>query len=169
MIKILGLVMIVTSCSMMGLSMAREMEQRKAALKNHISALQLIRSEICYKNTPLEEILFQLEQSCGKAAATFYRKSFEAASNGLAFSAAAEQYYIDLKKDGLLAEDIEVIRNICRILGRYDSATQAEHLAAAAELLEKQLDNLQKELSSKGRLYKTVGATAGILLALIVV
>lgn len=169
MIKTIGLVMIVTSCSMMGISMGREMEKRKLLLRDHIAALELIRTEICYKNTPMDEILIRLADHCREETLTFYKNAFEAASSGLAFSTAAEKQYEQLKKDGLAEEDIDGIRAACRTLGRYDSVTQSEQLAAAIVLLDKELQVLQSEISSKERIYKTAGATVGIALALMVI
>ncbi len=141
---------------------------RKSSLKGHIRALQLIRTEICYKNAPLEAIVGQLDETCGAAVVGFYQNAFSTAANGLAFSTAAERYYTDLGKSGLLTEDIDPIRSACRVLGRYDSTAQAEQLAASCEQLDARLQELQRELMSKGRICKTTGATVGILLALIV-
>ena len=144
------------------------MEKRKHTLKAHIAALQLIRTEIFYRNTPLEDIFLRLEETCGSHAAGFYQKVFDIAAKGLAFSTAANQCYDLLFKDGLLKEDISMIKNACSVLGRYDGSVQAEQLSAAIRQLEDHLSVLQNELNSKGRLYKTAGATAGIILALIV-
>ena len=168
MIKTIGLIMIVTSCSMMGISLSSDLRRRSRALKAHISALQLIRTEILYKNTPLEMILAMLSDACGAQAAQFYQKTFAMAAQGMAFSTAAERHCQMLKKEGLTAEDIDVIRGACQVLGRYDSASQSERLQNAVRLLEGNLDELKGVLHAKGRIYRAVGATVGIVLALIV-
>jgi len=154
---------------MMGFSMHHEMVRRLAALKRHIAALGLIRTEIAYRNTPMGDILEALIRDCGADTAEFYQASFAAAASGLAFSSAAQQNLEVLKKQGLADGDIESIQAACRVLGQYDAGTQAEHLAAAISRLETNMQMMQKELSAKGRIYKTAGATIGIMLALIVI
>jgi len=149
--------------------MQHEMVRRLAALRKHIAALGLIRTEIAYRNTPLGDILEALLRDCGEDTARFYQASFAAAASGLAFSSAAQQYLELLKKQGLAERDIECIQAACRVLGQYDAATQAENLAAAISQLETNMQMLQKDLSAKGRIYKTAGATIGIMLALIVI
>ncbi len=138
-------------------------------LREHITALKVMRTEICYKNAPMEDVVSLLKKSCRRETADFYQKAFEDAATGLAFSTAAERRFDILKKEGMAAEDIEGIRAACRVLGRYDSSIQGEQLVAAIEQLENNLQVLQKELSSKGRIYKTAGATIGIALALMVI
>lgn len=138
-------------------------------LRDHIAALELMRTEICFKNTPMDDNLALLSKHCQKETVRFYQCAFENALSGLAFSTAAEQQYDMLKKDGLTDEDIEGIRIACRVLGQYDSIAQEEQLAVAVEHLKRLLDVLEKEVSSKGRIYKTAGATVGIVLALMVI
>lgn len=109
-----------------------------------------------------------LDDVCGGQAALFYQKTFSMAAQGMAFSAAAERHYQLLRKEGLLPEDIEAVRGACQVLGRYDSASQSEQLQNAVRQLEQNLSELKGVLYAKGRIYRAVGATVGIVLALIV-
>lgn len=161
--------MIIISCSAIGLSLSREMARRKGALKAHIEALRIIKSEILFKGSDLRSIMTLLTNRCGGQAASFYSLSFENASKGLNFSKAAEKNFGLLKKEGLSAEDIEIIRGFCNVLGRYDACSQSEMITKAIEGLEANLSELKGEMASKGKLYRAIGATAGIVLALVVI
>lgn len=153
----------------MGISLNRDMRERRRALKSHIEALYLIKSELIFKNTPLKAIISLLDEKCGGRACDFYRVTYDYAERGLTFSKAAEKNYSMLKKDGLTKEDIEIIRTVCGVLGRYDAAAQVEMINKALERLNEALSALNTELAAKGKLYRAIGATTGIVLALIVI
>ena len=72
-----------------------------------------------------------LKGSIGGNTPVFYEKTFENASVGLTFSKAAEKNYLLLKKDGMTGEDIDIIRQVCGVLGRYDAASQVETINKA--------------------------------------
>ena len=169
MIKIISAALIVLSCSVMGMSINRGMYTRRKALKAHISALQLIKSEILFKNSPLPYMIFLIQQSCGPEAAGFYRAALDCARSGMTFSSAAGRACGILRKSGLSKQDAEIIRDTCSVLGQADGATQVEEINRAASLLGKQLELLKEEIASRGGLYRAIGATAGIILALMAI
>lgn len=161
--------MIIISCSAIGLSLSRDMNKRKGSIKAHIEALRIIKSEILFKGSDLRSIMTLLKNRCGGAAADFYALSFENASKGLTYSKAAEKNFSLLKKEGLTGEDIEIIKSFCNVLGRYDACSQSEMISRAIDGLEENLSELKGEMASKGKLYRAIGATAGIVLALVVI
>lgn len=169
MVKLAGVVMIIISCSAIGVSLSREMTRRKGSIKAHIEALRIIKSEILFKGSDLASIMTLLTNRCGGGAARFYALSYENASKGLTFSKAAEKNFNLLKKDGLINEDIEIIKSFCNVLGRYDACSQSEMISRAIEGLEANLSELKGEMASKGKLYRAIGATAGIVLALVII
>ena len=169
MVKIIGVILIIMSCWGAGISSGRDMRARAEALKNHISALQLIKAEILFKSAPMESIIALLEKECSAKTAGFYRDTYRRARVGATFSQAAIEYYPLLKAQMLNKGDIEAIKSVCSVLGRYDASTQSETITAAISCLQGRLEEASAESLSKGRLYKTLGAAAGIVLALMAI
>ncbi|MEA4921330.1 MAG: stage III sporulation protein AB [Clostridiaceae bacterium] len=169
MIKFFGVLMIIASCSAMGITLNRDMRIRLKVIKGHIAALGIIKAEIIYKNTQLEKIIDLLEEHCGQEISFFYKETFRHASVGTTFSTAAQANYVILKKQGLITEDIEILKQVCSVLGRFDGAVQAERINTACSELQRSYDALKAEIASKGKLYKAIGATVGITLALIAI
>ena len=92
------------------------MRARAEALKNHISALQLIKAEILFKSAPMESIIALLEKECSAKTAGFYRDTYRRARVGATFSQAAIEYYPLLKAQMLNTGDIEAIKSVCSVL-----------------------------------------------------
>lgn len=136
------------------------------ALRSFISAFEIMKSEIVFRNREIDEVLSLICEYCGGTAESFFRQIRE---NGKSLDKA----YIDaeyiLKKDGLKSEDISEIESLMLVLGRYDSATQAEHIDRALKRLEGLKEHAANEQEKNGKLYGALGLCAGIMLAVILI
>ena len=149
--------------------MSNEISKRSRAIKDHISALQIIKSEIRFKNTPLKDIMSLIEKNCTADTSVFYKKTYELACEGMTFASAALENYSFLRREGLANEDIEILRQVYLSLGRYDGETQTEALDRGVEALKNNLIAVKKDSLTKGRLYRAVSAAAGMILLLMIV
>ncbi len=170
MLKMLGVWMIIGSCSALGLSLSREMTARQHALREQIKALQVIKTEILFRRAPLQEIASLLEHACDGRTADFYRLTVQTAlKKGMTLQSSALRHRGRLHRMGLNKDDESAIMDVLQVLGKYDGAAQAETINRSIARLERSLAALREESASKGRLYRAIGVTAGITLALIVI
>ena len=88
----------------------------------------------------MESIIALLEKECSAKTAGFYRDTYRRARVGATFSQAAIEYYPLLKAQMLNKGDIEAIKSVCSVLGRYDAATQSETITAAISCLQGRLE-----------------------------
>ena len=70
---------------------------------------------------------------------------------------------------GLSEADVRALTAALHALGRYDSAAQAEAIDRAVHTLNRAREEAEGELNQKGRVYRAMGVTVGIMLALIAV
>lgn len=168
MLKMLGAVMIVSSCSLIGISINRKLCDRIRVLQEWISVLQEIKAEIVFRATPITEIF---EQFAGKQN-HFTSHYFHVICENLrvfGIQTAAEQAIVELKRLSLTEDDIYELQRVFNAIGRYDAVTQAEALTRSISALELQLTDAKFQQSQKGRLYQAVGLSCGVALALLAV
>lgn len=170
MVKLMGLVLIIGSCSAVGIFMNRSLRERTVALQSFIVALQIIKAEIVFRALPLGDILQIIGQACRGPAADFFQAvQAEMGDGGQSFWDAARAWLSSLKVNGLSESDLRHISSALHAMGRYDGAAQSEAIAHAVRALEQELESANRELSQKGRLYRAMGATVGIMIALVIV
>ena len=133
-----------------------------------MGALQLLRSEIAFRQTAIPDILPLIVRECQGAASTFFRQIDELMrKDGMGFCPAVDRLAPELRHFELKWDEIDWIASVGQVAGRYDAATQADRLAVIATRLEHSLSQAQEEYGQKGRLYRALGITAGIMIELV--
>ena len=72
-------------------------------------------------------------------------------------------------KDVLKKEDIQIIRNFGKMLGKTDKNGQISEIDLCVELIDKQIKDAEKILLKNEKLYKTLGVTSGISICIILI
>lgn len=160
--------MIVSACSLMGISINRKLCDRIRILQEWISALQEIKAEIVFRSTPITVILECLSRKEDNFTALYF-KAVSENLQVLCIQSAAEQAMVELKKMPLTEADLHELQHVFDVIGRYDAMTQSEALTRSITALEYQLADAKLQQGQKGKLYQAVGLSCGIALALIAV
>ena len=167
-IKLLGAVLIAGSCSVIGFSMNNRLKGRVAALKSFLGAVQLLQAEIVFRQSALPDILPMMIRECSGAASDFFRQVLRLmVEKNESFMSAVAFLVPELRHFDLKWDEIEWLASVGQIAGRYDAATQADRLSGVIARLEQSLDQAQEEYGQKGRLYRALGLTAGVMIALV--
>ena len=170
MIKLLGVLLIAGSCSAVGFSMNSRLKARVSALKSFLGAIQLFQAEIVFRRTPLPDILPLVERECPGAASAFFRQVHaRMAEMGIGFSAAMSQLLPQLRFFELRQDELDWISSVGHIAGRYDAPMQSDRLSVVITRLERSLQQAQEEYGQKGKLYRALGVTVGIMIALVAI
>jgi len=115
-------------------------------------------------------LLETLERDCGGPASAFFGGiGAQMEKTGHSFWECAQPCLKGLAALGLSEADVRALTAALHALGRYDSAAQAEAIDRAVHTLNRAREEAEGELNQKGRVYRAMGVTVGIMLALIAV
>ncbi len=83
----------------------------------------------------------------------------------------AWQMALDFSKENtsLTYEDYEVLASLGKMLGNTDVGGQVSQIELTKELLQKQIKEAQEEKKKNSKLYKTLGLTVGLAVAIILI
>ncbi len=155
---------------MVGFSMNNRLKTRVAAIKSFIGAIQLLQAEIVFRKAALPDILPLIVRECAGAASAFFRQVEQCMlRDGKSFLTAVDILSPELRHFDMKWSEIEWIRSVGHIAGRYDAPAQADRLSGVVAQLEQSLRQAQDEYGQKGKLYRALGLTAGIMIALVAI
>lgn len=162
--------MIAGSCSAIGISMNIALYKRVSSLKGFIAALETCKAEIVFRRTPVPDILAMIVRDATGEVSTFFEQLSETMrQKHLSFFDAFCKLRGRLKPLGLIDHDIDILNTAMSVMGKYDADSQAELLDSSIRRLEDELVLAKEDCSKKGKLYKAVGLSAGIMIALIII
>ncbi|MCX7615672.1 MAG: stage III sporulation protein AB [Clostridiales bacterium] len=168
MLKGLGALFIILACASFGILAERRIVLRIRALSSLLPALEILKSEIADLLTPIPEAMLILAANTSQPASGLFSEIHERMSNETTFS---EAFYAVLRdkgiKIGLYEEDVLQILELVPVLGRYCADEQANKLGTIIRRLEELKEKAVCERDSRGKLYKTMGITLGIVLVLV--
>ena len=166
-IKYTSLVMVLAISFLLGYLISKKYKDRVNELKEMQIALDILENKIKFTYEPLKEIFYQMKKLLkGNTSELFYivSKKLENTSVETAFSEAVKQV-----KTNLLAEDLEVIQNLSKTLGKTEKDGQVSQIKLAKTFIETQIKKAEKEEEKNSKLYKTLGATVGLALIIILI
>ena len=162
MLKIIGILLIVASCSAIGFLQSKSYNQRVDGIKSFIDAFSFAKAEIVFKNSSTAEVYNMIANRCKGWAKDFFEYAY---SSG-------ERLNIDILKTKLdeyginQAEKAEILR-ILSTLGKYDGANQADIIDVGIQRLEDLYKQAQTDVTKNGKLSSAFGVTAGIVIAIL--
>jgi len=169
MIRVAGAVLVGASGAVMGVYMGRGLRLRVKVLGLLIFALQTIESEISFARTPLPEIIKKLSLLGDSPVSELFKDMslrFESRHDSF-----AQVWCGCLRKRrdelALTGEETEILCDLGTSLGRYDLESEVRTLRLATRRLERCLEAARERQAKEGRLCSTLGLSAGIVSAII--
>ena len=142
--------------------------QRIRALRALQEALGAMRAELTQRHTPLPELLERLAARQKQPAAEFFgAAAVNLVRRELPFSAAWEIALRETEPLCLLPEEQQAMENLGRRLGKSGAADQADAIRSAENKIALFLELEEKERMKKNRLRAALGASAGAMLAIL--
>ena len=169
MIKLLGTAMILLGSGSAGFGFARTVRIQLRQLNALLAALEVMKSEIEYRLTPLPEMFSALGEGTEPVTAEFFRscaalmQADRELPPPLVLGRAMDQ------TPGLRwsARTRETVRNLAFSLGKFDLGGQVRAIELAQERLRAELAEAQAGSRARCRSYETIGICAGLALAVI--
>lgn len=77
--------------------------------------------------------------------------------------------FVSLLSPNLKKDDLDVLFDVARGFGESDADSECRHLRLSEELVKKRIDDAQKAVAEKSRLYRVFGFCVGMALALLLI
>lgn len=164
----LGALLLAAGAAALGLGAVWSMEQRVRDLRGIIAGLYAMERALTARLAPLEEMLSAAAEGTDGRARGFFQTCREGleAPGGERFaplwSAALETAPLCLD-----AEDLRAARRLGGVLGRYDGGSQSAAILHTAAELEGRLTEAAERRGRLGRVYGTLGISAGLFLVIL--
>lgn len=170
MLKLAGAILIICASAGMGYSKCRELTLRERNLENFLQLILCLKGEIRCGNSSLPEALRDTASRCrGIYKDFFYGAATCMETNteenlSVIFKNCTEQY---LTETCLTGEEKRKISLLGERLGYLDREMQIRQLELYEEEFQYLLQELQKDKSEKKKIYRSLGAMGGIMLAVL--
>ncbi len=168
--KLLGFLLISFSSALCGLCYVSSKKDRISELESFADMLGLMRGELTCRFSPLTELAAKLsENSVGKAASFLKVLTLNLEMLG-------ERVFYDIWCESLNVcvseldkSEAEAVKALGNILGRFDVETQAVAIDEVTAILKKSISEEKSQLPQLKRLSLGVSASAGAILAILLV
>jgi stage III sporulation protein AB len=169
-LKMIGGIMVIISCSMIGFLMAGSYCQRPRVLRNLETALSMLETEINYGHSPLPEALESISKKCEKEVSSLFLKTAKIMRlrEGLTADEAWEKTLKEFSCSSFLSNsDIEILVSFGRYLGSTDREDQIKNIKLTLTNLKQQEKIALEEKQKNEKLWKYLGVLSGIMVFLL--
>lgn len=155
MIKLILCIVVVLSSTLVGFSFSSRLSSRKSILEAFVIELKNCATQIRYSSGDLSQIFSN----------NFMSYSF---SDSKPFY----QQWTDMLSTYskvLTKKDIEVLTDFAHTLGTCDIAGEINNIELHIEMLNAQITDAQSQITTKSKLYKTLGVSLGLVVAILLI
>lgn len=170
MLKLMGSLVIILGCGLLGMLVARNYSLRPADLRSLQTALQMLETEINYAATPLAEALRSLAARCEKRVQPLFEyvlaelRDTPGCTAYEAWERALKRFY---PQTALLKSDLVILSNLGKVLGTSDRQDQTRHLRLAIEQTGAEIARAQNEAARHVKLWNYLGFLGGLVIVLL--
>lgn len=161
--------MIIGSSGFLGSYIYKTLKNRRDILKEMLTAIDILQAEIVFKRAELSQAILEAAMRVKGISSVFWHSVYDIINKGEGIDKAFDMSLNDMKMKGLTKEDVDIIGSLTGILGKYDSLEQAQMLKNVKELINVQWRESDREFKEKGKLYRALGLSFGIIVALVMI
>ena len=166
-IKYISLGLVLTVSFFIGYLISKKYSNRVDELKQMQVALDILENKIKYTYEPLKEIFWQMKNLLKGNISELFDTISKKIVNGTVEQAFKNS--INEVKTNLIEEDLEVIKNLSKILGKTEKDGQVSQIELTKTFIRSQIKKAEKEEEKNSKLYKTLGATVGLAFVIMLV
>jgi stage III sporulation protein AB len=170
MLKLISSLLIITSCGLIGVLIARNYSLRPDELRSLQVALEMLETEIAYAATPLAEALQSLAARADKRLSPLFEyiliefRSTPGCTAQEAWAKALKNFY---PQTALRKSDLVILSNLSRALGISDRQDQTKHLRLAIKQVGAELARAQNDALKHVKLWNCLGFLSGMVIVLL--
>ena len=163
MVRVIGGLLVVGGCCLCGFRAADELSNRVRLLEDLVQAVGVLERELALFRPALPELLTRMAQGRSGSVTVFLERCRAESEKGRCFT---DTWSEGVERLPLGKQEKRLLCGLGQVLGRYDDRGQAEAAGRIRGELERCAAAARQENRSRGRLYRTLGATAGGFLLL---
>ena len=170
MVKIIGCLLMLAGCYMLGQFKASSYAARCKELENIIETAKLLEMNISYTKDPLAKAFIKATANKTSWYADVLKLCSENMSNRLSLNESWEKAVENSSKHcPLTKDDISILDNLIQGLGKSDSESQMKILEPTMIRLQINLNKAYTDNQKQGKMYKAIGTSAGIILVILLI
>lgn len=171
-IKIIGCILIVCSCSGMGMHFSKELRNRISDLREIKKLIYLLKGDIRYAHTPLPEAVQALSirhEGKFKNFLTVIARRLQELGGVSFYTIWKEAVEKELNNTSLNNKDLKALSVLGESLGYLDKDMQINTLELYIEQIEAEIHELSRSVKEKSYMYNALGVMGGIFIIIIMV
>lgn len=169
MIKYISLIAILFLAIYIGNLMSKKYINRVKELIQMRLALNILKSKIKFTQIPLKDIFEQIQKNTEEAnIKEFWNNVIRELNNNLGIENAWENA-IKKTETSLNKEDLNILHDMGKMLGKTDVDGQVSNLEIASFFIETQIQKAEVEKQKNSKLYKTLGVVTGLAIIIILI
>ena len=171
MVKIIGFVIILMSCSKIGVDVSNKYRYRTKELRSLITAFELMKNEIGFKNSVVADVL----NTSSSVSSPTVKKMFTSVAydvKGENFTAEQAFDRFILKNRGFLSlnnEDLDVLKKFFSKFGSYSAQDELDGIDAAVKIFDANLKNAEADEKRYVKLSAASGVLSGFLIGMLLI
>lgn len=166
-IKYIILISILFLATYIGILLSKKYSNRVKDLKDMKIALNIFKTKTKLTYEPLPNVFKDISTKVNLNISNIFKNASTYMDNtnaGNAWNKALDESNTNMNK-----EDIEVLKGLSNLLGRVDIEGQIRDIELVENFLDKQIEEAQIEKAKNEKLYKTLGITFGLAIAIILI
>ena len=169
MINIIGAIMLIGAAAAWGVGSVLRLKGRVQNLSSILTALEVMRGEICERLTPMPELLEMLRDESPYPAGLFFEKVRNSMSDLGTYSfAAIWRRSVETTPELLLTEqETQTLAELGFSLGRYDAKEQSNALSYTIRRMEIFLQKAEAQRDKDSKTQAFLGVAAGVFAVII--
>lgn len=159
-VKYICLIIVLAICFLIGYLISKKYSNRVNELKELQIALDILENKIKFTYEPLKDIFKEMKRLLKGNIANLFNdisSNLEECIVEVAFNKSLKELTTNL-----LEEDLEILKNLSKTLGKTEKDGQVSQIELAKTFIETQIKKAEKEEEKNSKLYKTLGATIGL-------
>ena len=170
MLKLIGILLIVSATTKIGFALAARLERRKNSLLCFKDALSLLESEIGFAQNSLARACENIGNTLSPPAGAFFLDVHDALSRGIDTQQAWEELLGKYRQTlCLTAADIQLLCSFAARLGRSDVENELKNIYNTTVSLNMQIANAKNTCDTYKRVYQSAGVLCGALIAVLLI
>ncbi|MFC0214197.1 stage III sporulation protein SpoIIIAB [Paenibacillus chartarius] len=168
--KLIGAVIVLLAATLFGFFQALQLARRPRQIRELVSVLQRLETEIVYGSTPLPEALRSIAGHSGEPAGSLLRD----VASGLISKPQAplrEQWHEAClrawRRSAMKAPELEAFSRLGATLGLSDRIDQAKHLRLAAAQLQAEEESARDDQRRYETMWRSLGVLVGALIVIL--
>ena len=166
MLRLVGALLLAACPAIIGILLSSGLSRRRTELLQAIELIERLKTEISYSAREVNEIVRGLgEEDCFEKLS--FLRECSAQLSKMPFPQ-AWRTAVHSAPTAMIGDDLEQLASISRILGASDAEGQLSALEVVEQNLKRNLEQAQQLCTTRGKLYRSMGALSGAALAILI-